>query len=72
MRTDIGCNLAVQYTGRLAELTDSSVQMRKVRCSYTSPLFEMMDAAVIADNASKAELPESVELIGFAEALVRR
>ena len=32
----------------------------------------MMDAAVIADNASKAELPESVELIGFAEALVRR
>ena len=70
--TDTGCNLAVQYTGRLAELTDSSVQMRKVRCSYTSPLFEMMDAAVIADNASKAELPESVELIGFVEALVRR
>ena len=70
--TDIGCNLAVQYTGRLAELTDSSVQMRKVRCSYTSPLFEMMDAAVIADNASKAELPESVELTGFAEVLVRR
>ena len=70
--TDTGCNLAVQYTGRLAELTDSSVQMRKVRCSYTSPLFDMMDAAVIVDNASKAELPESVELIGFAEALVRR
>ena len=70
--TDIGCNLAVQYTGRLAELTDSSVQMRKVRCSYTSPLFDMMDAAVIADNASKAELPESVELTGCAEALVRR
>ena len=70
--TDIGCNLAVQYTGRLAELTDSSVQMRKVRCSYTSPLFDMMDAAVIADNASKAELPESVELTGFAEVLVRR
>ena len=70
--TDIGCNLAVQYTGRLAELTDSSVQMRKVRCSYTSPLFDMMDAAVIADNASKAELPESVELTGFAEALVHR
>lgn len=70
--TDTGCNLAVHYTGRLAELIDSSVQMRKVRCSYTSPLFDMMDAAVIADNASKAELPESVELIGFAEALVRR
>ena len=70
--TDTGCNLAVHYTGRLAELIDSSVQMRKVRCSYTSPLFDMMDAAVIADKASKAELPESVELTGFTEVLVRR
>lgn len=70
--TDTVCNLAAHYTGRLAELTGSTVKMRKLQCSYTSPLFEMMDAAIIADNASKAELPESVEFTGFTEALVRR
>ncbi|UTC58297.1 hypothetical protein ABK01_08495 [Treponema sp. OMZ 305] len=70
--TDTVCNLAAHYTGRLAELTGSTVKMRKLQCSYTSPLFEMMDAAIIADNASKAELPESVEFTGFEEALVRR
>lgn len=70
--TDTVCSLAAHYTGRLAELTGSTVKVRKLQCSYTSPLFEMMDAAVIADNASKVELPESVELTGFEEALVRR
>ena len=70
--TDTVCNLTAHYTGRLADLTGSTVKVRKLQCSYTSPLFEMMDAAVIVDNASKAELPESVELTGFAEALVRR
>lgn len=70
--TDTVCNLAALYTGRLAELIGSTVKARKLQCSYTSPLFEAMDAAVIADNASKAELPESVELTGFEEALVRR
>ena len=72
MLTDTICNLAAHYTGRLAELIDSSVQMRKVRCSYTSPLFDMMDAAVLADNASKVELDEAFELNGFAESLVRK
>jgi len=70
--TDTICNLTAHYTGRLADLTGSTVKVRKLQCSYTSPLFEMMDAAIIADNASKAELPESVELTGFMEALVRR
>ena len=70
--TDTICNLAAYYTGRLAELTGSTIKVRKLQCSYTSPLFEMMDAAVIADKASKAELPESVELTGFTEMLVRR
>jgi len=72
MLTDTICNLAAHYTGRLAELIDSSIQMRKVRCSYTSPLFDMMDAAVLADNASKVELDEAFELNGFAESLVRK
>ena len=70
--TDTVCNLAAHYTGKLAELTDSTVQVRKVRCSYTSPLFEMMDFAVFADNASKVEVQESFELNGFAESLVRK
>ncbi|WP_252722306.1 hypothetical protein [Treponema medium] len=70
--TDMVCNLAAHYTGRLAELTGSTVKMRKLQCSYISPLFEIMDAAIIADNASKAELPESVEFTGFTEALIRR
>jgi len=35
-------------------------------------LFEMMDAAIIADNASKVESSASFELIGFTESLVRR
>ena len=70
--TDTVCNLTAHYTGRLADLTDSTVKVQKLQCSYTSPLFEMMDAAIIADNASKAELPESVELTGFMEALIRR
>ena len=72
MLTDTICNLAAHYTGRLAELTGSAVQMRKVRCSYTSSLFEMMDSAVLADNASKVELDEAFELNGFAESLVRK
>lgn len=70
--TDTVCNLAARYTGRLAELTGSTVKVQKLQCSYTSPLFESMDAAIIADNASKTELSESVELTGFTEALVRR
>ena len=70
--TDTICNLAAHYTGRLAELTGSTIKVRKLQCSYTSPLFEMMDAAVIADKSSKAELPESVELTGFTEVLIRR
>lgn len=70
--TDTVCNLTAHYTGRLADLTGSTVKVRKLQCSYTSPLFEMMDAAVIADNVSKVELPKSVELTGFTEALVRR
>lgn len=69
--TDTVCNLAAHYTGRLAELTDSTVQVRKVRCSYTSPLFNMMDSAVLADAASKLELEGTFELNGFAESLVR-
>ena len=70
--TDTVCNLAAHYTGRLAELTGSAVQMRKMRCSYTSPVFEMMDSAVLADNASKVEEQGDFELTGFTKALVRR
>ena len=70
--TDTVCNLAAHYTGRLAELTGSAVQMRKVRCSYTSPVFEMMDSAVLADNASKVEEQGDFELTGFTKALVRK
>ena len=70
--TDTVCNLMPQYTGRVAELTDSTLKTRKLRCSYISPLFEMMDAAIIADNASKVESSASFELIGFTESLVRR
>ena len=70
--TDTVCNLAAHYTGRLAELTGSAVQMRKMRCSYTSPVFEMMDSAVLADNASKVEEQGDFELTGFTKALVRK
>ena len=70
--TDTVCNLAAHYTGRLAEFIDSTVQIRKVRCSYTSPVFGMMDSAVLADNASKVEEQGDFELTGFTKALVRR
>ena len=70
--TDTVCNLAAHYTGRLAELTGSAVQIRKMRCSYTSPVFEMMDSAVLADNASKVEEQGDFELTGFTKALVRK
>lgn len=70
--TDTVCNLSALYTGRLINLTSSTVKMRKLQCSYTSPLFEMMDAAIIADAVSKAEIPKSVELTGFTEVLIRR
>ena len=69
---DTVCNLAVHYTGRFAELTDSTIQMRKVRCSYTSPLFKMMDSAILADNASKVEAQKGFQLTGFKVSLVRR
>lgn len=70
--TDTVCNLAAHYTGRVAELTDSTVQMRKVRCSYTSPLFKMMDSPVLADTASKMEVQGAFELTGFTKSLVRK
>ena len=70
--TDTVCNLAAHYTGRLAECIDSTVQIRKVRCSYTSPVFGMMDSAVLADNASKVEEQGDFELTGFTKALVRK
>ena len=70
--TDTVCNLTAQYTGRLAELTDSTLKVQKVRCSYTSPLFEKMDAAIVTDSTSKIELPQSIVLSGFSGTLVRR
>lgn len=70
MLADTVCNIAAHYTGRLANLTGSTVQMQKVRCSYTSPLFEMMDSAILADSASKLEVQEAFELTGFTEALI--
>ena len=70
--TDTVCNLAAHYTGRLAECIGSTVQIRKVRCSYTSPVFGMMDSAVLADNASKVEEQGDFELTGFTKALVRK
>lgn len=70
--TDTVCNLAAHYTGRLAELADSTVQMQKVRCSYISPLFKTMDFAVLADNVSKVELQGGCELTGFTKSIVRK
>jgi len=70
--TDTVCNLAAHYTGRLAELTGSTVKAQQLRCTYTSPLFETMDTAVLADTASQFECSEPLELTGFTEALVRR
>lgn len=69
---DTVCNLSPRYTGRVAELIGSTVKAQKIQCSYTSPLFEMMDAAILADSASKLEPTEAFELTGFAETLVRR
>ena len=70
--TETVCTIAAQYTGRLAELVDSTVQMQKVRCSYTSPLFKTMDSAILADKASKVESQGNIEVTGFAKSLVRK
>jgi len=69
---DTVCSLSPRYTGRVAELTGSTVKAQQLRCTYTSPLFETMDTAVLADTASQFECSEPLELTGFTEALVRR
>lgn len=69
---DTVCNLSPRYTGRLAELTGSTVKAQKTQCSYTSPLFDMMDAAILGDNTSKVEHSEAFELTGFIETLAPR
>ena len=69
---NITCNLSPLYTGRAAELSASTIKAQKIQCSYTSPLFEMMDTAILADNASKVEHTEAFELTGFAETLTYR
>ena len=70
--TETVCTIAAQYTGRLAELVDSTVQMQKVQCSYTSPLFQTMDSAILADKASKVESQGNVDVTGFMKSLVRK
>ena len=70
--TQTSCILSPRYTGRAAELTDSELKAADFRCSYTSPLFDSIDAAVIADAASAIDLQEPLEFTGFLQPVVRR
>lgn len=70
--TEVNCTLCPRYTGRLAELIRSDLKTQELRCSYQSPLFDTIDAAVTADSASHADFQEPVTLIGFLQPLVQQ
>lgn len=69
---EIQCRLMPHYTGRLAEMTRSRFEAEKLECSYSSPLFTDMDAALIADKSSTVRLPEDVQFKGFIQPLIRQ
>ena len=70
--TEVNCTLFPRYTGRLAELVRSELKTQELRCSYQSPLFDTIDAAVIADAESHADFQEPVTLTGFLQPLVQQ
>jgi hypothetical protein len=70
--TKTSCTVLPHYTGTIAELIKSRIKFEEVQCSYSSPIFELSDAAFTADVASKLEGAESLSLSGFAEMLVEK
>ena len=70
--TQVSCTLLPRYTGRLAELAASDLKAQDLQCSYTSPLFETIDAALLADDASAVDLQEPLTLSGFLQSLIRK
>ena len=70
--TETTCALFPRYTGRLAELSGSQLNTQELRCSYQSPLFDTIDAAVIADTDSHVDFQEPVTLTGFVQPFIQR
>ena len=70
--TETTCALFPRYTGRLAELSGSQLNTQELHCSYQSPLFDTIDAAVIADAASHIDFQEPVTLTGFVQPFIQR
>lgn len=70
--TQTSCTVLPQYTGTIAELTKSRLKLQEMQCSYRSPVFELGDAAFVADVASKLEGEETLSLSGFVEMLIEK
>ena len=70
--TKTTCAVQPQYTGTIAELKNSRIKLQEMQCSYSSPIFELGDAAFAADATSKLEGEDALSLSGFAEVLIEK
>lgn len=66
------CILLPRYTGRVASLIDSEFQAYDLYCSYASPLFNAIDAAIIADTSSVVDVQEPQKRNGFLQTVIRK
>lgn len=70
--TKTTCTVLPQYTGTIAELKNSRIKLQEMQCSYSSPVFELGDAAFAADATSKLEGEDALSLFGFSEVLIEK